>query len=280
MEKALHHRLCDLDYLDRLGRRLGRRDHQEEEQQVRSDIYIRYVKPVTDELSSTNSSSPASSNNTAPTNGTAPKGPFPVGSWSFTTFLSTVSTSCTSNAQAWTCEPGQTYAQSPSGAQVTFDWIITDAAPTANNFSISSSNNPFSITFASTSLTLVDAGTDTERYTFKASSVSKNTFPSPNIKCYYNQTTFSGDLYTKKPKSYPAGAAASSTSAPSASSTSSSQPYADWGFAVDAAQSMNGGVDVPDCYTWNDGVDGDRVTNGYNVEPMSSFCSCAYANYH
>ena len=209
-----------------------------------------------------------------------------MGSWTFTTFLSTVSTNCTSNPHSWTCEPAQTYAQSPSGAEATFNWIITDATPTSKNFSISSSNNPFSVTFENTTLTLVDAGTATERYTFKAGSVPKISYPSPNIKCYYNQTTFSGDLYTKKPKAYPSGAAASSSTsaAPSAAATNTNSDqdaqYADWGFAVDAAQSMGGGVDVPDCYNWNNGVDGSRVMAGYEIQPMSSFCSCAYANYH
>ena len=136
----------------------------------------------------------------------------------------------------------------------------------------------------------MDAGTDNERYTFKANSVPKSVFPTPNIKCYYNETTFSGDIYTKKPKTYPSGGVAASSSistAPAATATSStaassggsSQSYADWGFAVDAAQSIGGGVDVPECYNWANGVDGDRVTNGYTSEPVGSFCSCAYANY-
>ena len=135
----------------------------------------------------------------------------------------------------------------------------------------------------------MDEGTSNERYTFKVPSVPKIVYPSPNVKCYYNSTIFSGDLYTKKTKSYPSGAAASGTSAAPAAATSSSsstsdsdssQPYADWVFAVDAAQSINGGVDVPDCFTMNNGVDGARVTKGYTVEPISNFCSCAYANYH
>ena len=166
-----------------------------------------------------------------------------------------------------------------------FNWIITDTSPTAKNFSISSTNNPFAVTFANTSLTLVDAGTDNERYTFKASSVPKITFPAANIKCYYNETTFSGDLYTKKPKTYPSGASASSaapaaaTSAAGGSGSGSGVAYADWGFAVDAQQSIGGGVDVPECYSWNNGADGSRVEQGYSTQPMGSFCSCAYANY-
>lgn len=210
-----------------------------------------------------------------------------MGSWTFTTFLSTVSTNCTSNPKSWTCEPSQTFAQSPSGAKAMFNWIITQDSPAAKTFSISSANNPFAITFANASLTLLDAGGNNERYTFEAHSVPKTVYPSSNIKCYYNGTTFSGALYTNKPKTYPSDAASSSSTAPAASATSSttasgggpSQPFADWNFAVDAAQSIGGGVDVPECYAWNNGIDGARVTNGYTSEPMGSFCSCAYTNY-
>lgn len=125
-----------------------------------------------------------------------------------------------------------------------------------------------------------------ERYTFKAYNVQKIVFPTANIKCYYNDTTFSGDLYTKKAKSYTSGAAASAASAAPAAATSSttdqpgmSQAYPEWGFAVDAAQSIDGGVDVPECFNWSNGLDGDRVTQGYSAEPIGDFCSCAYANY-
>ena len=103
---------------------------------------------------------------------------------------------------------------------------------------------------------------------------------------------FSGDMYTKKPRSYPAGAPQGSSTTSSAAATpsstatasgdndsSNSPAFADWEFAVDATQSIGGGVDVPECFSWNNGVDGQRVTQGYTSQPMGSFCSCAYANY-
>lgn len=285
----MHHLRCRPDHLGRIDRRIGGGIVQEEEQQVQAFIRMLPRSDVLANLSYSSSSTPAPSNSTSSAPSTAPTGPFPIGSWTFTTFLSTVSTNCTSNPESWTCEPAQTFAQSPSGSQAMFNWIITPAAGTAQqqqqNLSISSTNNPFAITFANTSLTLADAGTGNERYTFTAQSVPKVVYPSANIKCYYNETTFSGDLYTKKSKTYPAGSSSSSTtsSAATASSTavgSSNQPlFADWGFAVDATQSIGGGVDVPECYTWNNGVDGDRVTTGYTSEPVGSFCSCAYANF-
>ena len=57
--------------------------------------------------------------------------------------------------------------------------------------------------------------------------------------------------------------------------------FANWGFAVDATQSVGGGQDVPACYNYNanTGQVGDLITTGYTVMPASDFCSCAYKNY-
>lgn len=48
---------------------------------------------------------------------------------------------------------------------------------------------------------------------------------------------------------------------------------------MDATQHIGGGVDVPACYTLNNGQPQDRVTSGYAVMPPEDFCSCAYKNY-
>ena len=55
--------------------------------------------------------------------------------------------------------------------------------------------------------------------------------------------------------------------------------FANWNYAVDATQSIGGGVDVPACYNLVNGQPGSRVTTGYNVMPAADFCSCAYKNY-
>ena len=226
----------------------------------------------------------SSSSAAAPSNTSSPSvtGPFPAGSWTFTTFLDSTSTNCTSNPLAWKCEPSVTYASSPTNAEATFNWIINSTSP--STFTISSTDNPFAIDFSNASLTLLDADTPTERYTF-TTTVQKQVFPSFSVKCFYNTTQFSADLYTKRAKSYPANSSSASTSSPAAAATSGAAGaaaggvFANWDFAVDATQSIGGGEDVPACYNTDNGVVGSRVTDGYTVEPSTDFCSCAYKNY-
>lgn len=94
-------------------------------------------------------------------------------------------------------------------------------------------------------------------------------------------------MYTSKPKSYPSGTASASatSSAAGAAATQGAAgapaggAFAEWKFAVDATQDIGGGVDVPACYSLNNGQPQDRVTSGYDVMPAADFCSCAYKNY-
>lgn len=232
-----------------------------------------------------NSAAPA-----APSSSSSPSvGPFPIGSYTFTTFLDTTSTNCTNNAESWKCEPSVTYATSPTDSQATFNWIISAADANANsgsNLTISSTDNPFSIDFSNATLILVDAGTVNERYTF-STTVPKDVFPSFNVKCDYNYTTFTADLYTSKPKSYPgnstSASATSSAAGAAATDRAAGAPaggaFANWKYAVDATQSVGGGVDVPACYNMNNGQPGGRVTSGYTVMPATDFCTCEYKNY-
>ena len=199
-----------------------------------------------------------------------------------------MSVNCTSNPASWKCEPSVTYATSPTNAQAPFNWIISAAdagsdAGSTSNLTISSTDNPFAINFANATLNLVDKGTDNERYTF-TTMVQKAVFPSFNVKCFYNDTHFTADLYTRKPKSYPTNSTSPSTtsSAADAGATAGSPTggaFADWGFAMDATQYASGGVDVPACYQLDNGQPGSRVTSGYSVMPAADFCSCAYQNY-
>ena len=119
----------------------------------------------------------------------------------------------------------------------------------------------------------MDEGLPTERYTFKTT-VPKQVFPtgSLSINCFYNETQFSANLYTKKAKSD--GSSSSSTTA-----NSGPDSFAQWAYAVEATQSIGGGIDVPDCYRMNDGQVGEKLTKGYEEEPAGQFCSCAYKNY-
>lgn len=172
-----------------------------------------------------------------------------------------------------------TYTTDQTNSLATFNWLITTNPPGSTNFSISSTNNPFAIDFANASLTLLDSGTDQERYTFRTP-VQKAVFPAFNIKCFYNDTQFTADLYTKKPGTYPLPSSPSGNAAPAAASSSGApQPYGPWNHAVDATESIGGGVDVPACYSWVNGEVGERVTQGFSAQPVGSFCSCAYKNY-
>ena len=208
--------------------------------------------------------------------------PFPAGSYTFTTFLSSISTNCTSNPSSWTCQPSVTYSSDRAGSQAPFNWIIstTNTNPVSSpSFAISSTNNPFSIDFKKATLTLLDQGLDTERYSFKTI-VPKTVFPASSfsIQCFYNETQFSANLYTKKPKTAPPVPAASS-SAMANVAASSSTDFAEWKFAVEATQSIGGGVDVPDCYRYdNNGKPVGKVTEGYAERAEGQFCSCAYKN--
>ncbi|KAM0806381.1 hypothetical protein BDR22DRAFT_27731 [Usnea florida] len=217
-------------------------------------------------------------------------GPFPIGSYTFTTFLDTVSSNCTSNSTSWSCEPSVTYANSPTNSQAIFNWIISSNSADSNSASdllISSTDNPFAINFSNVSLTLRDNGTSNERYTF-STTVIKQTFPKLNVRCDYNDTLFTADLYTSKPKSYPnnsTSSASTTSSAVTAAATDASAGapaggnFASWDFAVDATQSIGGGVDVPSCFQYKNGQLGDPDTAGYTVQPSTDFCSCAYKNY-
>jgi hypothetical protein len=133
---------------------------------------------------------------------------FPQGNFSLITFLDTVSTDCTANAATWTCYPYTDYNTSPSESLATFNWIIT-SSPSSSSYQISSTKNPFSISFTNADLTLLDEGEDSERYHFQLQD-TKTVSPSTSItddgasvECEYDNTSLQAFLYTKMQKSYP-----------------------------------------------------------------------------
>ncbi|KAG8533851.1 uncharacterized protein KY384_001592 [Bacidia gigantensis] len=213
-----------------------------------------------------NNSPPAPASSPSPSS--APAGPFPAGSYTFTTYLTLAASNCTGESTAWTCQPSMTYSSTSPSSQAAskaqFNWIIASTAP--NTFTISSTQNPFAIDFKDVPLSILDTGLATERYTFRTT-VPKTVFPSASFstQCFYNSTLFSGNLYTKKPPDTPPAAGGSTDMA-----------FPDWKFAVDAAQSVGGGEGVPDCYNG-----GQRVTQGDLAEQKGAgdFCSCGYKNY-
>ena len=211
---------------------------------------------------------------------------FPAGSYSFTTFLSIASTACTSNPATWRCYPYQTYNQSTTGAMTTFNWVIN---PTANvspskasgntSYIISSSDNPFALTFTNATLSLENAGSKDEAYRFEVP-MQKIVVPSEPLtadnaatECYYNHTLFSAKLYTKIAKTYPVQAG-------SASGNPDPDPnalFGEWPYAVEVEQFIDGGSGVPDCYKIVDGAMGAKVAVAGTTS--SDSCECLYMNY-
>ncbi len=191
-----------------------------------------------------------------------------------------MSTDCASKSSDWQCAPYQTYDESPSQAMLTFQWIIADTNNDLSNLTISSPNNPFAIYFANTSLTLVDADLDTERYTYNTS-FDKVVVTSLGVHCFFNNTLFEASLYTKRPQSYPSESDTrppTPTEAPT-SASSSSVPYSNWPYAVDIKHSLRGGPNIPDCYEMNNGVKGARVVDGRVPKTSRDICSCGYRNH-
>lgn len=120
---------------------------------------------------------------------------------------------------------------------------------------------------------MVDAGTDNENYQFQFE-MDKQVVPTAAITndnsattCFFNSTTFTGYLYTRKTKNY------ASASVALANST-----YAAWPFAARAEQAAAGGDNVPNCYQTTDGNIGAQVGNFTSMD-ASTLCDCLYSNY-
>lgn len=220
-----------------------------------------------------NSPSPSSPSTTAP---------FPAGSYTFTTYLDTVTTNCTTVPADWQCAPYHTYSDSPSLALAADKWIIIDSgSPSSPNLTISSSNNPFNVEFVNASLTLVDPDSSSERYMFTAH-FTKVVVPSPGVYCFFNDTVVEGNLYTKRAKSGPSKISGSSTASaaqPTATQDAPSDTFEEWKYAVQTTQSIGAGSTVPECFHMNNGVRGERASNGTKPQAPEDKCSCVYQNY-
>lgn len=133
---------------------------------------------------------------------------FPLGSYSMVTFLDTVQTNCTANPATWTCNPYTTFNSDPLKAVATFNWIISSSSP--DKYKISSTENPFSISFKNEDLKIIDEGEETERYHFQLSQ-TKTVTPSESLtddddadtECEFADTSLQAFLYTKMASTYP-----------------------------------------------------------------------------
>lgn len=234
---------------------------------------INYIAKLTFEFGSPTASA-------TPTSTPALGASFPVGFYAFNTFLKRASTDCTSNATTWTCAPYNTYDNSPSQSKATFYWNITTSTPgSPTNFSISSSDNPFAITFTNASLELVDTNLQSEHYHFKASD-DKMVVPNgaSNVHCYYNGTTVEGNLYTRLKQVFSDVSYTSTVSsvAPASTGGAYSGGQQNWPYAIEFTQSIGGGTGVPDCYRMEDGTAVERLTQGLETKASNEVCSCYY----
>lgn len=168
----------------------------------------------------------------------------------------------------------------------TFNWII-DPTPSGlsgqstgnSSYIISSSDNPFALTFTNASLGLENAGSKDEAYTFRVP-MQKIVVPAAPLtadnaatECYYNNTIFSAKLYTRIAKTYPVQAG-------SASGNPDPDPnaiFGEWPYAVEVQQFIDGGNGVPDCYKVVNGVKGEKVDVGSTT--INDSCDCLYMNY-
>ncbi|KAI7086040.1 hypothetical protein KC356_g5394 [Hortaea werneckii] len=222
---------------------------------------------------------------------------FPLGEYSLITALRAVNTSCTPNPATWRCYPYSVYDPSDSStaesSTATFNWILsntssiyptndttitTPAAGIPANLTISSTSNPFSVTFTNESLTYVnEQGNRTSaRFTFSFQ-MHKSVIPSASItsnnaatQCYFNSTTFVGTLYLNARSSYPAS---------NGEGNDGGGAYIRWPYAVEIQQSSPGGQDVPTCYETFNGQLGDEVLTLGDAQPDTSQCLCSYRNY-
>lgn len=235
---------------------------------------LRKTKSDSSSHSSSSSSAEADSSNNNSSNGSnqnsssTTSADFPLGTYSFTTFLDTVTTDCTSNEATWTCPPYVIYNSNKASSAMTFNWIITGSE---GSYKISSTDNPLALEFEDIDLEMYSQGQDSERYHFQFT-MDKKVVPSTSITddnssavCFFNSTTFTGYLYTKMEKDYP--------------TSSGDESNTPWPYAVRAEQSIGGGENVPNCYKTDNGRITEQITDGINAMGASTLCSCLYRNY-
>ena len=222
----------------------------------------------------------------------------PLGQYSFVTNLRAQQTNCTTNPATWRCYPYSVLDPSnPSTnatSQSTFNWIIrntsaiyatkdTPSTPSAGipaNLTLSSTNNPFALTFTNQTLTYHSSSSDgnasppmlTFAFTLPKTVVPTSAIASDNsaTQCFFNSTILSGRI----------SLAASSSEGLSTDSAANSDSPQRWPYGVEVLQSSAGGEGTPDCYkTVNGGLD-ERVTeSSESIAAVGEECRCEYSNF-
>jgi hypothetical protein len=85
---------------------------------------------------------------------------FPLGTFSFITFLDTAQSDCTANAATWTCPPTTNYYVDPQKALTILNWEIS-GTPGSYKISSNGQDATFGTMFQNEKLELVDSGKDT-----------------------------------------------------------------------------------------------------------------------
>ncbi|PQE18800.1 tat pathway signal sequence protein [Rutstroemia sp. NJR-2017a WRK4] len=227
----------------------------------------------------TSSNTPSEITNTN-TNTTITTPAFPAGNYSIPTFLTTITTNCTSNPATWKCYPYETYnSNSPSDSTAVFQWVISsnDGA----NLTISSTPNPFSILFNDAPLVLKDRGMDTERYAFEIE-MMKQTRPDVILgvenraaACYWEGVRLEGELFMGS------GVEGDGTEMGEGEQGNEAETgmggFVNWAGRVEVRQVVKAGEGVPRC------VDGEGESLGdFGVgnreEAGEEVCECVYGN--
>jgi hypothetical protein len=201
---------------------------------------------------------------------------FPAGSYSFLTALTSMSTACSTNADAFRCYPYSLYsASSPDAGAAKFTWIITPQNST--NYVISAAPNPFATQFTNITMWMLDQGQSSERLTFNFTMALQSIPAVPLVTnsaatavCWYNSTVMTATLWTRQRATYPANI----TSVPApVNATNTFEP---WPYAVDIREVQDAGPGVPDCRS----LAGQPIGN-FEVQSASNadICSCSYANF-
>lgn len=198
--------------------------------------------------------------------------PFPLGSWSVPTYLTSTNTSCTSNSATWRCYPYNTYTDSnPSTSFSTLLWRITSPTNSTLDLEISNSNPTFSYPFTNQPLALADAN-DVSLSAFSFDfTYRKQVVPNRDItgdngatRCYYNNTLLSVKLYNNEQ-----GAGGQVVGPPPGTANTTQE----WPYAVEYQETIN---EAPECF---------RYVNGEETDPVDvaagtgGDCVCAYRNY-
>ncbi|KAI6369974.1 hypothetical protein MCOR25_004320 [Pyricularia grisea] len=214
---------------------------------------------------------------------------FPAGTYSFTAALMSVQTSCTSDPAVFGCYPFTTYGSSTvNQSAATFEWTIEPAAGAAKDngssyYQLSSaagsvSNATLLPEFTNVTMTLVEANTDTERYTFNLTIAKEYVVPNGTAvvlpgtaDCWYNSTVVKVELWTRQRATYPPGI--TDVPLPSADETgSTTTAVSPWPYKFTMSQVQGASSSVPECRNSEGTVLGPTI-NG------AGDCKCSYKNF-